>query len=125
MIGENYLFLDYTPLMAEGENKDIKPIDPEQIKPVEKDIDIYSPEITERVIKLIRRVDMPEIMKEHLIENIDKWDRAQLIQILWRYFERVKKIQEGEEKDKRELEEAQRHFLDALELDHKYKWDVW
>lgn len=90
-----------------------------------QEIDLYSPEITQRVINLIKKTDIPEVVKQHYIENIDKYDRAQLIRILGKYFERLKEINETDRKNKLEMEEAQRKFLDALELEKKSQNIVW
>ncbi len=89
------------------------------------EIDLYSPEITQRVINLIKKTDIPDIIKQHYIENIDKYDRAQLIRILGKYFERLKEINETDRKNKLEMEEAQRRFLDDLELEKKSQNIVW
>lgn len=89
------------------------------------EIDLYSPEITQRVINLIKKTDIPDIVKQHYIENIDKYDRAQLIRILGKYFERLKEINETDKKNKLEMEEAQRKFLDDLELEKKSQNIVW
>lgn len=105
-----------------GEN-----ISPERHQDKKKDdIDIYSPEITERVIKLIRKVDIPEVLKEHLIANIDNYDRAELVRMLGKYFERNKAIREDEEKTLREYEEARKRLMDAIEVNKQSDQnDVW
>ena len=112
--------------MAEGDNNELKPANPEQMKPKDWKVDIYSPEITERAKRLIMQVDVPDIIKEHMIENIDVYDRAELIRMLWRYFERNRVIREREDRDKRELEEAHKRYLDALDLERKDNHDeIW
>ncbi|EKD44324.1 MAG: hypothetical protein ACD_71C00179G0019 [uncultured bacterium (gcode 4)] len=110
--------------MADGEKTESGLPSPEASK-TEEEIDIYSPEITKRVIALVEKTDLPEIIKQYVIRHIDEWDRAELVRLLSEYFERNRIIREQEEKDKRDFEESRRKLIEMLELDVKYKGDIW
>lgn len=84
----------------------------------EKDLSaLYTPEVTERIKSLILRLEVPTIVKEQLLANVDNYDRRDLIDMLVRYFTALKKIDGDDRRAKAELEEARKRLQDSVEAD--------